>query len=658
MNEKLQGALLKIIGVVGVAIVLLFFGQADVLKIGLILGAIIFLVVITEIRLALTALIVVAFTFNFLANVKILPGKMLYAYDLLIYFLFLYSLINGKKKVNLIEIFALLYISFVIISFVLGREVLPLKIKGFVIYIKYPILFMTLMRLNLDSKAFKDLIKVVIFFAAAQVPTSVFQFMRGNSADWCGGFLTRYASGSNAVLMTMMFLLILGWIMVDKLRMRYVFMSIFFMIPLVLSSARAGFIFFIVSIIFMFLVYMLHIKYSSAYAMLFTIVGILILLVAFYYVLLYIVPIFEPQNANTVSLISSPDMIKKDMTGRYQGGQLRRWSSVMFAYNYLTSDILNLIVGNGPGTVAISGNFGWSSFMQQFEPIFDPSVSLPTFLLELGIGGVIIMIAIFFYVIYFSLTKAIYIEDKFLRVVGFALSGISVIMIFASVYTNVWDQEALQLVYWLFVASIVEPASKAVKKDSVTALLFLKEIPTNEKPTIYPLVYTLYKNEIKTLYVAGKENDPNMLWLIDNIKRFEDMKLRWIRIIGYESLSKQEILTMVLNRFNSDLLLIDGSDMTFDSRVLKRFIETHRNAYSLRFSDKEKKSCDYCITKIKKRSISKFSYFLKGLDEDSLKDPMTELFTAKEGKEMGFVNWSFLLSNEPENPENKVVENV
>ena len=658
MNEKFQAVLLRVIGIVGIAVVLLFFGQADVLKIGLILGAIIFLVVITEIRLALVALIVVAFTFNFMANVKMIPGKMLYAYDLLIYFLFLYSLINGKKKVNLIEIFALLYISFVIISFVLGREVLPLKIKGFVVYIKYPILFMTFMRLNLDAKIFKDLIKVVIFFAAAQVPTSIFQFMRGNVPDWCGGFLTRYASGSNAVLMTMMFLLILGWIMVDKLRFKYILMSLFFMIPLVLSSARAGFIFFIISIIFMFLVYMLHIKYSSAYAMVFTVVGIVVLLVAFYYILLYIVPIFEPKNANTVSLISSPDMIKKDVTGRYQGGQLRRWSSVLFAYNYLTSDLLNLIVGNGPGTVAISGNFGWSSFMQQFEPIFDPSVSLPTFLLELGIGGVAILVSIFFYVIYFSLTKAIYIEDKFLRVVGFALSGISVIMIFASVYTNVWDQEALQLVYWLLLAAVVEPASKAVKRDNITALLFLKEIPTNEKPTLYPLIYTLYANDIRTLYVAGKENDPNMLWLIDNRKKFEDMKIRWVRIMGYESMSKHDILTMTLNQFNSDLLVIDGSDMTFDSRVIKRFIETHRNAYALRFSNDEKKTCDYCMAKIKKKSILKLSYFLKGREEDSPSDPMIELFSSKEGLEMGFTDWSFLLSGINEMKESKAVEDV
>ncbi|HAV93157.1 TPA: hypothetical protein DCW38_08285 [candidate division WOR-3 bacterium] len=658
MNEKLQSNIYKIVFAVAIAILLFFFGQADVMKIGLIGAVMIVLLVITNIQLSIVALIVVAFTFNFLSNVKIIPGKMMYAYDLLVYLLFLFSLINGKKKVNIIEIFTLLYIGFIIISTAFGREVLPLKMKGLEAYIKYPILFLALLRLKLSSETFKFLIKVVILFSIAQVFTSIFQYSKGNFADWCGGFLTRYASGSNAVLMTMMFLLILGWIMVDKLRLRYIFMSIFFMIPLVLSSARAGFIFFIISAIFMFLVYMLHIKYSSAYAMLFTIIGIVILLVAFYYVLLYIVPIFEPKNANTVSLISSPDMIKKDITGRYQGGQLRRWSSVLFAYNYLTADALKLFVGNGPGTVAISGNFGWSSFMQQFEPIFDPSVSLPTFLLELGIGGVSIILIIFFYVIIFSLNRAIYIEDKFLRVVGFALPGISVIMIFASIYTNVWDQEALQLVYWLFVASIVEPAEKAVKKDKVSALIFLKEIPINEKPTVATLINALYKYEIRTIYVAGRENDPNMLWLIDNMKKYEDLKIKWIRIMGYESMTREDILNIITNHMYADLLIIDGSDIPFDFRVIKRFIDTHRNVFALKYSDAEKKECDYCIAKIKRKSILKLSYFLKGRDPEIETDPLIDLFNSQDGTEMGFVNWNFLLSKTEENPEIKAVENV
>ncbi|PIP12830.1 MAG: hypothetical protein COX48_06115 [bacterium (Candidatus Stahlbacteria) CG23_combo_of_CG06-09_8_20_14_all_34_7] len=601
-------------------------------------------------QLAIIALIIVAFTFSFLANANIIPGKMLYVYDMLIYLLFLFSLINGKKKVHPIEIYALLYISFIVISFILGKESFPLRIKGFVIYIKYPILFLTLLRLNIDTKVFKYLIKIIIFFSILQVFTSIFQFMKGNSPDWCGGFLTRYASGSNAILMTMMFLLILGWIMVDKLRIKYVFMSIFFMIPLVLSSARAGFIFFIVSIIFMFLIYIFHIKYYSTHAIMLTVIGIVILLILFYFMLLYIVPVFEPKSADTISLISSPDLITKDMTGRYSTGYLRRWTSVIFAYNYLTTDILKIIVGNGPGTVAISGNFGLSQFMREFGSMFYSTVSLPTFLLELGVGGITIIMLIFFYVIFFSLNRAIYIEDKFLRVIGFALPGISLIMILASIYTNVWDQEALQLVYWLFVSSIIEPAEKAVKKDKILAVLFLKEIPVNEKATVHSLIQTLYLNEIRTLYVIGKENDTNMLWLMNNKKRFEDLKIKWIKIYGYESMNKQDILNILINKLNSDVLILDGSDMTYDSQILQRFIKTDKNVFSLKNTDSE---CDYCIVKIRKENILKFSYFIKGRDPDASGDPIIEFFNSKEGIETGFVNWSFLLEKDQENQEKR-----
>jgi len=110
-------------------------------------------------------------------------------------------------------------------------------------YIRYPILFMGLMRLNITTENYKRIIKFIILMSILQVPTSIFQFLNGNRADWCGGFLARYGSGINAVLMTVMFLIILGMMIVDRIRLKYLLYSAFFMIPLVLSSARAGFIF-------------------------------------------------------------------------------------------------------------------------------------------------------------------------------------------------------------------------------------------------------------------------------------------------------------------------------------------------------------------------------------------------------------------------------
>jgi hypothetical protein len=108
----------------------------------------------------------------------------------------------------------------------------------------------------------------------------------------------------------------------------------------------------------------------------------------------------------------------------------------------------------------------------------------------------------------------------------------------------------------------------------------------------------------------------------------------------------------------ADLLIIDGSDIPFDFRVIKRFIDTHRNVFALKYSDAEKKECDYCIAKIKRKSILKLSYFLKGRDPEIETDPLIDLFNSQDGTEMGFVNWNFLLSKTEENPEIKAVENV
>jgi len=163
---------------------------------------------------------------------------------------------------------------------------------------------------------------------------------------------------------------------------------------------------------------------------------------------------FEPQTAKTLQTISSVENIKKDMVGTYTEGKLRRLSNLLFAYQYLTRDILTLTFGNGPGTVAISTNFGTSNFMREYEMVFEPSISLPTFILEIGIGGVLILLIIYIYIIMFSLSRAIHIEDKFLRIISFALPGISVVYLVASIYTAVWAQEALQLVLLISFAAI------------------------------------------------------------------------------------------------------------------------------------------------------------------------------------------------------------
>lgn len=609
MNFAIENKFLKVVFILIILLFILFLGKADTLKIAIVGVLLLSVIVVTNLELALIILIFSGFTFNFIVEVYRLPGKIIFLYDLIIYMLFLYSLLNGKKKINRIETLFIFYIVFLIISTVLGRESLPLKLKGLIMYIRYPVLFISLMRLNIKTESYKRLIKFIIFMSFLQVPTSIFQFLSGNRPDWCGGFLARYGSGINAVLMSSIFLFILGTMIVDRIRLKYLLYSTFFMIPLVLSSARAGFIFFGISIIFIFLIYMLHVKYTSVYSIFFTIVGIVLIFLIFYVTLIYIVPIFEPETAKTLQTISSTENIKKDMVGTYTEGKLRRLSNLLFAYQYLTRDILTLTFGNGPGTVAISSNFGTSNFMKEYEMVFEPSVSLPTFILEIGIGGVFILLLIYIYIISFSLSRAIYIEDKFLRIISFALPGISVVYLISSIYTAVWAQEALQLVLLIPFAAIMEPAYKAIKREKSFAVLFLKDIRPEEKNTVSKVIKILERNEIKTVFVVSKEDNGNLIWISDNRKIFEGIRFKYIKILKYSPLDQVFVIQSFLEKYKVNLLFLFGDESHLTDYEYIRKILFSKRSYMKMFIENQK--IKSYIFKVDRRDIVKLLYMIK-----------------------------------------------
>jgi len=604
MNFVFENKFLKVIFFILLAIAIVFFGKADILKLSLVGTLFLLILVITNIEIVFILLVIVGFTFNFLTEAYGFPGKIVFLYDLIIYLFFLYGLVGGKRKIYRIEFLFIFYVIFLVISTILGRESLPLKLKGVIVYIRYPILFISLMRLNIKSDTYKRVLKFIIFMSILQVPTSIVQFLKGNRPDWCGGFLARYGTGIGAVLMASMFLFILGWMIVDRIRLKYLLYSIFFMIPLILGSARAGFIFFFLAMIFMFIVYMLHVKYVSAYSLFFTVVGILLIFLIFYTMLIYIVPIFEPKTAKTLEVISSIENIKKDMLGTYSEGKLRRLSNLLFAYEYLKKDILTLSFGNGPGTVVVSKSFGNSEFMQEYERFFESSLSFPSYFLEIGIGGLFFVALIYFYVIFFSLTRAIHIEDKFLRITAFALSGISFLYLLASVYTAVWSQEALQLLFIVSFAALIEPAYGSAKKEKIFAILFLKTINPGEKASITKLLTYLINNEIKTIFVVSNEDNENLLWIKENKRKLGNSRIKWIKSSGDRPLEQIFYINSLLERYKVNMIFFYMEDDDITEGIMKDAFK-HTKSFIYEFLDKK------FIMKILKNDIIKFLYLIK-----------------------------------------------
>jgi len=472
-------------------------------------------------------------------------------------------------------------------------------------------MFLTFMRLKIKGADFKILIKLIIILSILQIPTSMFQFAVGNSADWCGGFLARYGSGINAILMTFMFLLVLSLFFIYGYHTRFVFYSIALMVPLVLSSARAGFIFFFIAIIFMILVYIFFKKYASHYSMLFSIIGMVLIFVLFYYVLIYIVPIFEPKTANTYKLLTSSSLFSQEVTGTYNTGSMKRLTAVFFAYNFIRTDPLSLFIGSGPGTIAYSENYGASSFVEQFQNYGTFTVSLPAFIVEIGIIGVLFILTMFIYVVILSLSRGIYIEDKFFRMIAYSLPGISVIMIVASVYTNIWDQEALQLTYWMFVASIFEPAFKAYKKDSLIGIIFLNDKEPADTAMLSKIINHYNRYDAERIYLCGTNEDYGLQQMKNKMPERMKKRIYWIMTAGYDNLGKCDILNLIINKHKADILVSNELNLPGYIHLMRDFANAEQTVIfeDLNLEPSCKKRVKF--VKIKRKHVMRMRSMLK-----------------------------------------------
>lgn len=548
---------------------LLWYSQVSFIKLGMVFAFLLLMLVITNEFLAIIFFITIAFTLSYAMRMLGLPGKLEYISDFTIIIIFMYSIITGKKKLYAIDVILLVNIIFIIVSTVIGDNPFMIKIKGLSFYLRYPMFAIALLRLRFTAVQFKRLISYIMILAFLQIPTSIIQRLAGFVPDNSGGFLALNSSTICAVLMNIVFIIMLASMMVYGIKRKYVLLSVSLLIPLVLSSARAGFIYFAFSAVFMFFVYMTYIRYSSQHSGIITFVGIIVMLVVIYVTLVYVLPVFEPQNASAVTLLSSEENLRNYVLGSETTGKLKRIESLIFGYNYLKMDIVNLLIGAGPGSTVQSESFGSGIFASFYGKIFYSRLSMAAFLVDTGILGILLHIMTYIYFIVYSFTNAIYIKDKFFRVIGYALPAICLLMITSSVYTSVWNQEALQVVFWILAVSVFSAGHETRKQRVDNVIIYDDEYYSTSRTMksaivdhdFFNKIRLLKENDIKNITILVPSTDNAMEWLQFNKHMLKRLHVRVMLPGRRENYNTINTFVNYLDRIHGCTVLIGNSEM-------------------------------------------------------------------------------------------------
>ncbi len=626
----IKNKIIPLITFLFIGLFLIWFSRISFIKLGMVGAIFVAIIIFMDIKLSLYIFIILSFSLNYILATMGLPGKLSFISDFIVYTMFMYSLINGKKKLYTIDLFLILFLFFIIFSTLMGENSFLVKIKGLIEYIKFPLFALTIMRIKLDKKDFKKMINFIMILAFLQIPTSILQRLAGKVPDESGGFLAMNASTINAILMTIMFVLMLSMIIIYGMKRRYVIASILLTLPFVFSSARGGFIFYAVALALILLFYFAGFRKSDIGTVMYVILGIIIIFVFVYIVLIYIMPIFEPENANTIELITSPDKIQAYLTGTYQTGQLKRLETFLFAYRYLKKDITTILVGLGPGSTIMSQSFGTGKFAEMYGDIFSTSLSLPSFVVNLGLGGVALYIIMYIYILVFAFTKWKYLKDDYFKVIAFALPSIIIIMIIASVYTNVWNQEGIQVVFWFLVASIIVMQDKDFKKVSHSIFLIKNnnKILKEQVRKIAVNIEELSKYGIKdNLVIFNKSIEyPQKVYFVNNL--FNGKKIKYILPESSERINFVNLLRDILIEMQDDVVIVFDHNINFSERVLSDLDVS--GSYIVCENKK------VLILKIYHLHLSMFRNILKQLESDNINDFIKKI---KENKIIEKINY-------------------
>lgn len=430
-------------------------------------------------ELGIWIILIFVFYINYLASeIFLIPGTVTWMIEVSLVVMSIRILIQNSLekrqfKRSPIDYLLLFFVIGGFISAFINHNSFISTFLGFRNMLKMVLLFYCIVHLHYEESFFKKVINFLFFSALVQGPVALIQhfiwtpeleqkllqhgaFGGTNILDFASG--TTGVSGITSIYVMDFMCILIAYMLMRKIHVPDIFKWILLLIPILVGSSRASFLYLPIIILFM------------LRAKLFTDVkkGILVVLV---FLLLYFALI---KSASFVGYdleewISSPrDQVVAQSHFSGTGQPVGRIANIMFA-NSLLKSTNNYIFGYGPNSMSIS-TFGseFSGKMVNYLVSNDLVKSATSFvnsqiafmMLEWGFLGLGLYMAIIVKIYLMNRKFYMAIDDPYWKTISFGFSGIVFLYGIGAFYKALWVFEQTSCLFWLMAGIIFSMGRK------------------------------------------------------------------------------------------------------------------------------------------------------------------------------------------------------
>lgn len=413
--------------------------------------------------LILVAVILAAFSVDYLVWVLGLPGFVTWIQPLMIGFLFVLALLSTRNRkrlrLSLSPVIGTLCALFAIImlsAFINGTAPAA-ALSSLKNYFAYPLLFLAVVLLDLPEESQQRIRNLILGLILVQIPIAILQrysFLPGAARgsgleDLSGGTLGVNATGILSLLCLGVAGITLTLIVFDRLRLGYLVTAVLVMAGPIVSEGKV--VVFLLPVVVL-VVLGLQARYSSTgrisrlFAAVFTAAALL-------YGIVYLMPILAPSTTLT-DLLSSPETLRLYMT-RVGGDPLLasfgRFTDLGVTVELLERSTQSLLFGFGPGTMSRTGQaFAADLAFSGYLAKAIGGIQATALLLESGFLGAIAYLTLLLALAggMLMVPRRALDPSALLQITSFAVAlALYLIGLF---YTQPWWSPALSVSFWAF----------------------------------------------------------------------------------------------------------------------------------------------------------------------------------------------------------------
>lgn len=329
-----------------------------------------------------------------------------------------------------------------------------------ILYIKYPLLFMVLINMDITKKVIQSFTRLFLFLVLLQIPECIYRGLvmsiRMDNLSWTLG---PWGTLDLGIYMIYTIAIFSAYVVVKRINLNYIIMSALFFVIALLGEIKA--FLFSAPIVAIFSVYGAQRQKQMKFRLV-TLLFPLILLVLFYLVVNNWHSYYGKSDTLTPFLQNLPNILKNPFLF-FESQEVakagHRISGGFLVWNYLSKNFFTLLFGLGPGSSLAGGFFGTPGRL--FSLNLPALNQIGAILGEVGLIGFIVyfwMLIILFRIILKA--NAIMIDTN-LYILSAALIGMWVYYaILGPFYDLVWRHDASSYIFYFYAAVVYKHFEK------------------------------------------------------------------------------------------------------------------------------------------------------------------------------------------------------